>query len=247
MNLKGRKKEMKKGRSTYTLQFKSDSDTIEKLMQSYISANGFTFIEKKGEQYFRAGDQMMGYRGLTYSISGQIITINAWLDGVLGDFPLEQNSLNMMAMNYRNSLSTLFQEIENLNGGNTLNNNVNQNNNGMNFDPQTGQPINQNLNNQMNYNNPQIQNNQTQFSQTFKIENQKKQETMCEIGFWISILGLLGSFAGIMMGLFVYILDFYFASQGLKTKKRGKAIATIVLSIISIIIVLVQLVIVANS
>lgn len=236
---------MKKGRSNYTLQFRCDSNTIEQLMQSYISANGFTFTEKKGEKYLRAGDKMLGYRGLNYSISGQTITINAWLDGALGNFSLEQNSLNMLAMNYRNSLSILFREIENLNGGNIMNNNVNQNNSQTNYNSQTSQLINQNLGqsvNQMNVPNPQ-----NQFSETFKNENQKKQEIMCEIGFWISILGLLGSFAGIMMGLFVYILDFYFASQGLKTRKRGKAIATIVLSIISILIVIGQLVIIANS
>lgn len=116
---------------------------------------------------------MMGYRGLTYFIQGQQITINAWLDGALGDFPLEQNSLNMMAMNYRNSLSTLFKEIE---GGNTMNNNVN--NGQMNFDPNTGQPLNQNVQqttgdsvNQMNTEQPQ-----NNFSQTFQDENQKKQE-----------------------------------------------------------------------
>ena len=142
---------MKKGKSTYTLQFRCDSDTIQQLMQSYISANGFTFIEKKGEQYFRAGDQMVGYRGLTYTISGQEITINAWLDGAFGDFPLEVNNLNMMAMNYRNSLSTLFQEIENLNGGNIMNNNVN--NGQMNFDPNTGQPLNPNMGQQPMMNN----------------------------------------------------------------------------------------------
>ncbi len=226
---------MKKGKSNYTLQFKGDNNTVDQLMQSYLSANGFSLIEKKGEQYFRAGDQMMGYRGLTYSIQNQTITINAWLDGALGDFPLEQNSLNMMAMNYRNSLGTLFQEIENLNGdNNTMNNNINQNQ--VNYDSQTGQPINQ------SYQQPQ-----NNFSQTFQNENQKKQETMCEIGFWISIVGVISSFAGIVMGLFIYIMDFYFASQGLKTKKRGKAIATIVLSIISILIVIGQLIIVANS
>lgn len=212
---------MKKGKSNYTLQFRGESNTVNQLMQSYLSANDFSLIEKKGEQYFRAGDQMMGYRGLTYSIQNQTITINAWLDGALGDFPLEQNSLNMMATNYRNSLSTLFQEIENLNGGNTMNN-TNQNQGNM----------------------KQPQNN---FSQTFQNENQKKQETMCEIGFWISILGLISSFAGIVMGLFVYIMDFYFASQGLKTRKRGKAIVTIVLSIISILIVIGQLIIATNS
>ena len=149
-------------------------------------------------------------------------------------------------MNYRNSLSTLFQEIENLNGGTTMNN---TNQNQVNYDSQTGQPINQNYQqptgqtvNQVNMQQPQ-----NNFSQTFQNENQKKQETMCEIGFWISILGLISSFAGIVMGLFVYIMDFYFASQGLKTRKRGKAIATIVLSIISILIVIGQLIIAANS
>lgn len=69
---------------------------------------------------------------------------------------------------------------------------------------------------------------------------------MCEIGFWLSILGLVCSFFGVAYGIFVYIIDFYFASQGLKTKKRGKAIATIVLSIISILIIIIEL-IVANS
>lgn len=237
---------MKKGRSNYTLQFKCDSNTINELMQSYLSANGFSLKEKKGEQYYRAGDQMMGYRGLTYSIQDQTITINAWLDGAFGNFPLEQNSLNMVAMNYRNSLSTLFQEIENLNGGNIMNSNTNQNQ--INYDPQTGQPINQSNQQRIGEAVNQVNTNQSQnnFSQTFQNENQKKQEKMCEIGFWISIFGLISSFAGIVMGLFVYIMDFYFASQGLKTRKRGKAIATIILSIVSILIVVVQLALATN-
>ena len=61
---------------------------------------------------------------------------------------------------------------------------------------------------------------------------------MCEIGFWLSVFGLFASFFGVAYGVFVYIIDFYFASQGLKTKKRKKAIATIVLSIISILVII---------
>lgn len=222
---------MKKGRSTYPVQFNTDPNLINNLMQSYITAENFKIYEKKGEQYFRAGDQMMGYRGLKYSINGQVLTIEAWLDGALGDFPLEQNSMNIMAMNYRNSLNNLFQEIAKLNnGGNNI-----MNNNQQNFNSQQEQPVSNN-NQQINSNN-----NVDQFANTFQNENAKKQETMCEIGFWLSILGLLGSFAGIVMGLLVYVMDFYFASQGLKTRKRGKAIATIVLSIISILIIIFQL------
>ena len=208
---------MKKGKSNYNLTFNSDSTLVNNIVQSYLKESGFNMYEKKGEKYYRAGDAMLGYKGFNYSINGNNLIIEAWLDGALGDFPLEQNSLNVMAMNYRNSLSTLFKEIE---GGNTMNNNVN--NGQMNFDPNTGQPINQNIQqttgdpvNQINTEQPQ-----NNFSQTFQDENQKKQEKMCEIGFWLSILGLVCSFFGVAYGIFVYIIDFYFASQGLKTKKE---------------------------
>lgn len=159
----------------------------------------------------------------------------ACIDGALGDFPLEQNSLNMLAMDYRNSLNKLFQEINKLNnGGMNMNNNFNNQNinNQMNYDPNTGQPINNNDNN---------------FVQSFQDETMKKKEKMCEIGFWLSILGLVCSLFGVTYGVIIYIMDFYFASQGLKTTKRGKAIATIVLSIISILIVIIELIIAANS
>ena len=181
-----------------------------------------------------------GYRYFNYSINGQTLTIQAWLKGPFGDMSIEQNSLNMPAMNYRNSLGKLFQEIEKLNNGGT---NMN-NNNGMNFDPNTSQPLNQGYNqqpmNNQSYGQPMQQNNQ--FTQSFQDETTKKQEKMCEWGFWLSIFGLLISFVGVAYGVIVYILNFYFASQGLKTRKRGKAIATIVMSIISIIIIVIQLV-----
>ena len=67
------------------------------------------------------GDNFMGYVGLKYSINGQTLIIDAWLDGPFGNFMLEHSSLNMMAMNYRNSLNNLFQEIAKLNSG--VNNN----------------------------------------------------------------------------------------------------------------------------
>lgn len=44
-----------------------------------------------------------------------------------------------------------------------------------------------------------------------------------------------------MVGVIIYILDFYFAFNGLKTRKKGKAIATIVISIISIVVIIFQI------
>lgn len=232
---------MNKGRSTYTFQLNCDPNVANDLVQAYIQGNKFTSQNKDGEQFYRAGDVMLeGYRYFNYSINGQTLTIQAWLKGPFGDMSIEQNSLNMPAMNYRNSLGKLFQEIEKLNNGGT---NMN-NNNGMNFDPNTSQPLNQGYNqqpmNNQSYGQPMQQNNQ--FTQSFQDETTKKQEKMCEWGFWLSIFGLLISFVGVTYGVIVYILNFYFASQGLKTRKRGKAIATIAMSIISIIIIVIQLV-----
>ena len=82
--------------------------------------------------------------------------------------------------------------------------------------------------------------NSNQFTNTFQNETVKKQEKMCEVGFWLSIVGLVFSFIGVAYGLILYILIFYFASQGLKTQKRGKAIAFIVLTVISIVIIVLQ-------
>ena len=46
---------------------------------------------------------------------------------------------------------------------------------------------------------------------------------------------------GVAFGIFVYVAEFYFAAQGLNTKKRWKAIATIAMAIISIIIFILKL------
>ena len=228
---------MKKGRSNYNITFNCDKSTINSLVQSYLNESGFSTYEKKGNKYYRVGDAMLGYKGFNYTINENNLNIEAWIDGVSNDFPLEQNSLNMIAMDYRNSLNKLFQEINRIdNGGMNMNNNnfnnQNINNNQMNYDPNTGQPIN---------------NNQNNFAQTFQDETMKKKEKMCNVGFWLSILGLVCSLFGATYGVIIYIMDFYFASQGLKTRKRGKAIATIVLSIISILIVIGQLIIATNS
>ena len=216
---------MQKGRSTYSFQITCDSNLINNLIQSYIQSNKFEFQQTNDEQFYRAGDALVeGYRFFKYSIVGQTLTIYAWFKYLYGEVPVEQNSLNIIAMNYRNSLNTLFQEINKLNN---MGVSMNVHNNAF-------------QQNQSNYQ-PPVQPDINQFSQQFQNETTNKQEQMCEIGFWLSIVGLLLSFMGIVYGAIVYILNFYFASQGLKTSKRTKAITTIILSIISIIIFIFQL------
>ncbi len=218
---------MKKGRSTYNFELTCDPSVVDNLIQGYLHGNGYKLVDENEDKFYRSGDAVLeGCKYFNYSIVGQTLTIYAWFKGPFGEIPIEQNSLNVMAMSYRNLLGKLFREIEKLNnGGNIMNNNVNQNNSQMNFDPQTGKPIQQN----------------NQFAQNFQNETIRKQEKMCEWGFWLSLIGLLASFMGVVYGAWIYILNFYFASQGMKTRKKTKAVLTIVLSVISIIVIIVKL------
>ena len=220
---------MSSGRSTYTFQMSCELESLNKLIQGYLQANGFILENKNNEQFYKAGDAMVGYKYFKYELSGQTLTLYAWLKSLFGEISVEQNSLNMLAMDYRNSLNKLFQEIANLNNlGKNMNGNEQQNN--INNIPQN-QAVQQ-----------PVQNDPNQFVQTFQAETDKKKETMCEIGFWLSIVGLLISFVGMSFGIIIYIMDFYFASQGLKTRKKGKAITTIILSALSIVVTIFLLV-----
>ncbi|MGN0005043.1 MAG: hypothetical protein ACI37Z_03635 [Candidatus Gastranaerophilaceae bacterium] len=194
----------------YQIPFTTDINTVNVIVNSYLNAAGFKLTNKKGDTYYRSGDAMTGYRGFKYWINGQILLIQAWIDGDFAEVQLEGN-LNVVATNYKESLSKLFQAVTNAG--------YNQSN----INP-SGQAMAQ------------------EFAQSIQNDVNKNRETMCEVGFWVSIVGVLISIFGITYGVTIYLLDFCFAAQGLKTRKKGKAITTIVLSIISILIIILQLI-----
>ena len=70
-------------------------------------------------------------------------------------------------------------------------------------------------------------------------------ETMVIVGFVMSILGLVFSCFGVTYGAILLVLEFYFAIQGLKTSKKGLAIATLVLAGLSILILIGYIVLIA--
>ena len=89
-------------------------------------------------------------------------------------------------------------------------------------------------------NNINDQNSAGEFVHNFQNDIDKKKERNCEIVFWVSIAGLFLALFGYMFGIFVYAIDFYYGVVGLKTRKKGKAIATIVLSVLSIVILIME-------
>lgn len=94
---------------------------------------------------------------------------------------------------------------------------------------------NENINNQNNFNQPQDIND---FNQNFNKSNNQN-TIIVEIAFWVSILEVILSFLS-TSGVYVLpiLLCIYFGIIGLKTKKRKKAIASIVLSILAVVIVI---------
>lgn len=219
-------------RSSYHFTLNCEIEQAKQVVQKYMDANGFKSITKKGETYYKAGDAMMGYKYFNYSIEGNTLTIYAWLKNAFGDIDIEGKgmmSINILVTSYRNSISTLFQEIEKLNKGEDI---VEEKEKPKitGYDTQTGAPIYEE---------------KKETSNAFQDETTKRQETMCEVGFWLSIVGIILSFFGVTYGVIIYLLNYYFASQGLKTRKRGKAIATIVLSSVSIVIIILEILIIA--
>lgn len=233
---------MKKGRSRYEFKLNCNVDDIQKVITDFINANQFKEVEKDGEKYYKAGDAMIGYKYFKYELSDNNLIIYAWLKNFNTDVSIDQEGLtgvNVNVMNYKNLINSLFKEIEKINITTNNSNNEVSNRKIVRYDANTGKPI---YEDELNSNNQSFSEVKTDFEKDVN----KKQETMCEIGFWLSLGGLLCSFIGLTYGVIIYIMDFYFASQGLKTRKKGKAIATIVLSIISILIIIVQIALVSN-
>ena len=83
-------------------------------------------------------------------------------------------------------------------------------------------------------------NNQNTFA-NFTEQQNKNKSTMAIIGFVLSILTLLGSCFGVAAGLLLYFAEYYLATQGLKSDKKGLAIATYVLATLGLIITILSI------
>ena len=105
---------------------------------------------------------------------------------------------------------------------------------------QQGAPMQQGMPPQQGYIPPQNSANQ------FVEKSRKTRENWTIAGFVISLVGLLLSFFGITYGAIIIVLEFWCGFQGLQTKKKGLAIATIVLAGISVLLLILSIVYTAS-
>ena len=103
----------------------------EQIIQDYLSANKFTKIHIEGMNYYQINDFMIGKRGFEYYISGNDILIKAYLGNYQKSSELDGFVGCAGKIPYKNSLQTLFEQLQRTNGTTpppimNTNNNVNQ-------------------------------------------------------------------------------------------------------------------------
>ena len=192
-----------------------DPVVAEQVIQSYLMANKFVRKEAEGISYYELNDPLIGKRGFEYYINGYSVTIKAYIGTYKRCSKLEGFVGCAGKIPYKNSLDSLFRQLQNQNS--------NAYATGMNTAPQT------NSNQGMQAPQPDALN-------TFVAENNKNRETLTIVAFVISIVGFFISFFGLVYGLVIHFIVIYLAVMGLKTSMKGLAIATLVISGISIAI-----------
>lgn len=72
-------------RYTNDLPLNKPADFVQFMMNDYLSKNGFSTAEWKGQPVYRAGDPMLeGYKFMTWSYINGVLHVEAWLKGLFG-------------------------------------------------------------------------------------------------------------------------------------------------------------------
>lgn len=213
-----------KGKTSYNFTVQNPQDAEQKI-QSWLAANSFQPLQEDGQTIYRATDAFTGTRFFEYSINGAQIILYAYLGSPKKPMALADGltgAINIIP--YKNALEPLFTALNSATATNALN------------QPQPEQP--------QQPQQPAVPNQpQPQTYNDFKQANNKRNNTCAEISFWVSIVMLASSFFGIIAGAIIIIFNYYLAAQGLKSNKRGKAIAAIIISSIAIAVFIVKLII----
>lgn len=203
-----------KGKTEYRFTVQDAQDAEQKI-QSWLSINSFQRMQEGNIVYYRSGDVLVsGYRFFEYNINGAQLTVYAYVGSVKKPRALEGMYGAIWISEYKNQLGSLFA---------VLNNNV-----------QPQQPVNNGMAQSQNQPQPQPQPQNTYAK--FKQDVDKKNATCAEVSFWISIVLFAASFLGFLAGAILVMLNAYLAAQGMKSDKKGKAIAAIVMTGISLVI-----------
>lgn len=206
-------------KSMFKFMVHADPTVVNNVIQGYLAANGFYPVPKANANYYYFNDPLIkGKRSFEYYINGPEVTILAYLgtyerpkqlEGIVGAFPKKA---------YKNELGFLFEELKKLDMAAM---------NGMGNPMYNGNPA-------FNGATYGYAAQQAASIDAFVKRNRNSQENTTIVGFIISLIGIVLAFFGITYGAVLLVLEFYCGIRGLRTRLKGLAIATIVLSSLSI-------------
>lgn len=216
---------MSKGRTTYVLKV-DDPKKAEEKIQEYMKAYKFKLYEKKGNKCYRGGDAMLGYRFFNYWIDGKEVTLQGWTHGAAGDFDLDTVASVTVSRPFKDSLQKL---IKSMDAKEVETKNVASKKSKTAEEAKSGKAT-----------------SEKKSLSEFEASATKTDEKLCIAGFVISLVCLaLAWFSGLYMWI-LYVLAYYFAWRGLKTPKKGLAIATFVITSITLALMIFSMIILAS-
>lgn len=212
---------MSKEKTEYRFSVHAAPEVINQVIQNYLAANQYVQIPKPNANYYFFNDPWIkGKRSIEYYIHGTEVIVLAYMGTFEKPRGLEGFVGAVPKKSFRDDLEPLFVELHRIDM--------------MGLAPQQGMPP------QQGYIPPQNSANQ------FVEKSRKTRENWTIAGFVISLVGLLLSFFGITYGAIIIVLEFWCGFQGLQTKKKGLAIATIVLAGISVLLLILSIVYTAS-
>ncbi|MDD6215265.1 MAG: hypothetical protein PUB28_00725 [Roseburia sp.] len=215
---------MGKGKTEYRFTINADMAVVNNVIQNYLAVNEFHQEPRQNANYYFFNDPIVkGKRGFEYYINGNEVVILAYIGTFEKPMALEGAVGAIPKQSYKNDLNPLFTELKKLEAQGQ--------------DAGAVPPQNQSV-----YQSAPADNAAANSINTFVEQSNKKKDTWTIVGFVISLLGLLFSFFGMSYGIVLLILEFYCGIQGIHSKKKGLAIATIVIACVSILILLIEVV-----
>lgn len=239
---------MKHGKTKLTFRINDNPEKYTRLIHQYAVIDEMKLFHVKDGIYYM-NDSVTGGQSLEYAVYGNELILQAWISGYNRPTPLE-GKVNLLLINaFRNKLVTLVNSLQQ-EGAVYTGEEVVESIALLNPNP-TGQVqvIKLNKENISNSSN-QDKNQATTFNaappvtnpamQQLQDKEMKRKNILVTAGFVIAILNilLLVLSGNSVLGGLGYIITFYAGSQGLHTPKHKMAIATLIITGISVVIFL---------
>lgn len=212
----------------------------EELIQGWLAAHEFQYMQENGEAYFEYGDGIVtAFKGFQYLLYPQRVELRCWmgkkrkarqLEGFYGAIWIEE---------YKKDLDTLTNALSALNQSD-----MSQQNNPSPIPNQS--PPNPYPTQQPPYTAPIPPQQQPYYTnpapppniESIRQQVDKKKATCALIGFILSLVMLISLFFGWAFGLPVVIVAIWLCCYGLKSSRKGLAVAGIVITCIESVLFL---------